>query len=118
MGVSTSEKFAALGSEEGANKTGNKAPSAMPLRLGRFLSLLYSLSDKPTNIFYLPLNSRVDGSPTGLLQQRKIVTECACLSAGLDELLHDRTVDGYLAGCRRRTIQGKMPYSICDSISF
>ncbi len=25
---------------------------------------------------------------------------------------------GIRAGCRRRTIQGKMPYSICDSISF
>jgi hypothetical protein len=39
----------------------------MPLRLGRFLALLYSLSDMATNIFYLPLNCRVSGSPTGLL---------------------------------------------------
>lgn len=48
-------------------KLGHKVPSDRPLLLGRFLSLLYSLSDMPTNIFYLPLNSRVDGSPTGLL---------------------------------------------------
>jgi len=67
MGVSTSEKFAALGSEEGANKTGNKAPSAMPLRLGRFLARFYPPSDVATDIFYLPLNGRVAGSPARLL---------------------------------------------------